>query len=368
MSDEEVVHARSKSISTGSSSCGDRDRDDSVGHYQGGPGSLISDRYEIVKDLGIGTFGRVLACLDRQRRRYHEEVAIKVVRDVKRYYESAQIEADILRHVNSRGDKRGTALCVHMLDHFHFLEGRHYCLVFESLGLSLYDFLKKNDFQPFPLYCIQDFAQQLLSALEFLHSLHLIHTDLKPENILLVSKNVKTYRSNLLVPAYTRIKVIDFGGATYDDEPKSTVINTRQYRAPEVILELPWSFPSDIWSLGCILAELYTGNLLFATHDNYEHLALIERAIGTFPRYMLDASVSPISKKVFDSCGRFRGKSLSPSSQTHVEQMLPINNLVVDEPEFLQLLKQLLVIDPHRRATASEALTLSFPKRSQLSY
>jgi serine/threonine protein kinase len=60
--------------------------------------------------------------------------------------------------------------------------------------------------------------------------------------------------------------VIDFGGATYDDDDhKSTIINTRQYRAPEVILEVGWSFPSDLWSAGCIIAELYTGDLLFAT-------------------------------------------------------------------------------------------------------
>jgi serine/threonine protein kinase len=59
--------------------------------------------------------------------------------------------------------------------------------------------------------------------------------------------------------------VIDFGGATYDDESKSSIINTRQYRSPEVILGLGWSYPSDIWSAGCIIAELYIGELLFAT-------------------------------------------------------------------------------------------------------
>jgi serine/threonine protein kinase len=59
--------------------------------------------------------------------------------------------------------------------------------------------------------------------------------------------------------------VIDFGGATYDSEKKSSVVNTRQYRAPEVILENGWSKPSDCWSIGCIIAELYQGELLFAT-------------------------------------------------------------------------------------------------------
>ncbi len=59
--------------------------------------------------------------------------------------------------------------------------------------------------------------------------------------------------------------VIDFGSATFDDEHKSGTINTRQYRAPEVILGMGWSLPSDIWSAGCILMELYTGGLLFKT-------------------------------------------------------------------------------------------------------
>lgn len=60
--------------------------------------------------------------------------------------------------------------------------------------------------------------------------------------------------------------MIDFGGATFDnDEHKSTIVNTRQYRGPEVILETEWSYASDMWSAGCIITELYTGDLLFAT-------------------------------------------------------------------------------------------------------
>ena len=347
----------------------DEDRNDTVGHFKGGPGTLVSEKYEIVRDMGIGTFGRVVECIDRRSKpgREHSHVAIKIVRDVKRYYASAQIEADILRDVNSRGE-RGTSLCVKMLDHFH-LNGRHYCLVFESLGLSLYDFLKRHDFQPFPLYCIRDFSSQLLNALEFLHSFRLIHTDLKPENILLLSNTETVYQrpdgTVQVVPASTKIKVIDFGGATYDDEKKSSVINTRQYRAPEVILEAGWSLPSDLWSLGCILAELYMGDLLFATHDNCEHLALIERSIGPFPHDMLERS--SIARKLFDSRGLFRRGSLSPSSQTHVQRMSPLDSIVKSQDKassFLYLLKHLLIIDPHHRATASKARSFLLPRNS----
>jgi len=142
---------------------------------------------------------------------------------------------------------------------------------------------QKHDYQPFPMVCVRDFAMQLLEALEFLHSFGLIHTDLKPENILLCSSREVTYKHHgrtYRLPESTRIKLIDFGGATYDnDKKKSSIVNTRQYRAPEVILGLGWSTPSDLWSAGCILAELYMGELLFATHDNVEHLALIEKCM-----------------------------------------------------------------------------------------
>lgn len=77
--------------------------------------------------------------------------------------------------------------------------------------------------------------------------------------------------------------MIDFGGATYTDDNKSSTVNTRQYRAPEVILGVGWHTPSDIWSIGCIIAELYQGDLLFATvtHTNtlgYTHLKYILRS------------------------------------------------------------------------------------------
>jgi serine/threonine protein kinase len=92
------------------------------------------------------------------------------------------------------------------------------------------------------------------------------------------------------VPASHHIRIIDFGGATYQDESHTEIINTRQYRAPEVILgkmiyyegSCQWDEKSDIWSMACILVELYSGELFFPTHNNFEHLCLIEKAIGNF--------------------------------------------------------------------------------------
>lgn len=84
----------------------------------------------------------------------------------------------------------------------------------------------------------------------------------------------------------TDIRLIDFGSATFDHEHHSTIVSTRHYRAPEVILEMGWSQPCDVWSIGCIMFELYVGTTLFQTHDNREHLAMMERILGTIPYRM----------------------------------------------------------------------------------
>ena len=129
-----------------------------------------------------------------------------------------------------------------------------------------------------------------------LHDLNLIHTDLKPENILLVSNHYQTFTYNRHIPSSsttttrvarqrrvlldTDIRLIDFGSATFEEEYHSSVVSTRHYRAPEIILNLGWSYPCDIWSIGCILVEFYTGDALFQTHDNLEHLAMMEAVCG----------------------------------------------------------------------------------------
>jgi len=110
---------------------------------------------------------------------------MKVVRKIPKYTEAARIEGDVLNAIAHR-DPDGRSLCVRMFDRFEYFG--HYCMVFEALGVSLYDYLKANRYQPLPLFCVQAFADQLVTALAFLHGMRLIHTDLKPENILLTTK------------------------------------------------------------------------------------------------------------------------------------------------------------------------------------
>jgi Protein kinase domain len=152
----------------------DNDDDDTERHFEGKDGSMIGD-YRVLKEVGKGTFGRVVQCLDTRRHRHASRsqrpsddiVAIKVVRNIKRYYDSALIEADIVKGVNQRGG-RGITHCAIMHDTFSY--HGHFCMVFESLGPSLYDFLKKQmNFQPFPVSYVRSFAKQLLETVEFLH-------------------------------------------------------------------------------------------------------------------------------------------------------------------------------------------------------
>jgi len=302
-------------------------------------------------------------CLDLNRHRRRDNnafVALKIVRNVKRYHESALIEARIVAEVNRRGG-RGRTHCVELYDTFSF-QG-HYCMVFESLGPSLYDFLKRHNYQPFPMACVQDFTVQLLEALEFLHSFRLIHTDLKIENICLMNDHEVTYASRR-VPESTKVKIIDFGGSCYDSEKKSSIIQTRQYRSPEVLLQTGWDMSSDMWSLGCILAELYQGELLFATHDNIEHLALMERTVGLFPTRMLakaaeNCGQQSLVKQAFNSTGRHRLEKVLPAENASFVMTSPRLEDIIknrDDVWFLDLLRMILVIDPTERATAHECL------------
>ena len=147
------------------------------------PGENITNRFKIMGDLGEGTFAKVLECWDRLTGSY---VALKVVRNVPKYRSAAMLELEALNTVR-RYDSTGRARVVRLLEWFDWRG--HICMVFERLGPSLYDFLRRNSYRPFALDFVRSFARQLLESVGALHRLTLCHTDLKPENILLRSGN-----------------------------------------------------------------------------------------------------------------------------------------------------------------------------------
>jgi dual specificity tyrosine-phosphorylation-regulated kinase 2/3/4 len=116
---------------------------------------------------------------------------------------------------------------------------------------------------------IRTFAIQVLNALSFLKEHHIIHSDIKPENVLLKNRSK------------TGIKLIDFGTSMFSHEATYLYVQSRFYRAPEVILGAPYDYAIDMWSAGCLLAELYLGAPLFAGTNEQEQLSLIMQMVGT---------------------------------------------------------------------------------------
>lgn len=162
-----------------------------------------------------------------------------------------------------------------------FQHKNHTCLVFEMLEQNLYDFLKQNKFSPLPLKCIRPVVKQVLVALSKLKKLGLIHADLKPENIMLVDPIRQPYK----------IKVIDFGSASHVSKAvQSTYLQSRYYRAPEILLGLPFCESIDIWSLGCVMAELFLGWPLYPGSSEYDQIRYICQTQGSPPEHMLRAA------------------------------------------------------------------------------
>ncbi|XP_034539026.1 dual specificity protein kinase CLK2-like isoform X2 [Notolabrus celidotus] len=328
--------------------------EDEEGHLVYHIGLVMKDRYEVVSTLGAGAFGKVVECTDREK---GEQVAVKIVRNIDCFREVAKSEIVVLEEINSLDDDNRFA-CVRMLDWFEH-EG-HICIVFELLGLSTFEFLRQNKFLPFNVEQIRHMAFQIFRAVCFLHRNKLTHTDLKPENILFVSSDYdleynndkgckkKTLRS-------LDVKVVDFGTATFDHQHHESLVSTRHYRAPEVILDLGWNQSCDVWSLGCVLMEYYLGRILFQTHNSIEHLAMMEEVLGPIPPHLLKQS----RKQHYVSNERLNWDNQSSSNdyiKKHCQPLKCMWRRSEEEKQLFDLLSCMLEYDVCRRITLEEAL------------
>ncbi|GAB1287728.1 Dual-specificity protein kinase CLK2 [Apodemus speciosus] len=377
-----------------------------------------SSSYEIVSTLGEGTFGRVVQCVDH--RRGGARVALKIIKNVEKYKEAARLEINVLEKINEKDPdnknscckgkccipesqppitvnrfpttRDGTktclgefgSLCVQMFDWFDY--HGHMCISFELLGLSTFDFLKDNNYLPYPVHQVRHMAFQLCQAVKFLHDNKLTHTDLKPENILFVNSdyeltyNLEKHYCESQVWRYmpgsqhlrgsekrdersvksTAVRVVDFGSATFDHEHHSTIVSTRHYRAPEVILELGWSQPCDVWSIGCIVFEYYVGFTLFQTHDNREHLAMMERILGPVPSRMIRKT----RKQKYFYRGRLDWDENTSAGRYVRENCKPLRRYLTSEAEdhhqLFDLIESMLEYEPAKRLTLGEALQHPF--------
>ncbi|NP_001089758.1 CDC like kinase 2 L homeolog [Xenopus laevis] len=334
--------------------------DDVEGHLIYHSGDWLQERYEIVSTLGEGTFGRVVQCVDH--RRGNSRVALKIIKNVEKYKEAARLEINVLEKINEK-DPENTHLCVQMFDWFDY--HGHMCISFELLGLSTFDFLKENNYYPYHIHQVRHMAFQVCQAVKFLHDNKLTHTDLKPENILFVNSdyeltyNMEKKRDERCVKS-TDIRVVDFGSATFDNEHHSTIVSTRHYRAPEVLLELGWNQPCDVWSIGCIIFEYYVGFTLFQTHDNREHLAMMERILGPVPSRM----VRKTRKQKYFYHGRLDWDDNTSAGRYVRENCKPLRRYMMMETEehhqLFNMIEGMLAYEPSKRMTLAAALKHPF--------
>ncbi|CAN7998736.1 unnamed protein product [Ixodes hexagonus] len=325
--------------------------DDENGSYIKVLHDHIAYRYEILEVIGKGSFGQVIRALDHKT---NQHVALKIIRNKKRFHQQALIEVKILDHLTKK-DQDQYHNVIHMFDYFYFRN--HLCITFELMGMNLYELIKKNNYQGFSLNLIRRFAYSLVQCLRLLHREKIIHCDLKPENILLKQRGS------------SNIKVIDFGSSCFVHQRVYTYIQSRFYRSPEVILGLPYGTSIDMWSLGCILAELYTGFPLFPGENEADQLACIMEVLGPPPPQVMELATR--RRLFFDSKNNPRtltnskGKKRKPHSKT-LAAVLGCN-----DEEFVDFLSLCLEWNPETRVSPDDALRhawLAGPKDSRQLY
>lgn len=240
------------------------------GIYRGLTGDHLKYRYEIIKELGRGSFGIVFECWDHKK---SEEVAIKIIKCKAKYRKAGEFESFLLDRIQEEDPSDNNCF---VKKHKTFEFRQHMCIVFELLYCTLYNFLKEKDFTGIDTMLVKRITLQLLQGLKQLHSIHYLHCDLKPDNIMLKYKNK------------SKIKIIDVGSAVYSfykDVPR--YVQTRYYRAPEVILGINYDYKIDYWSLGCVVVELLLGMTLFYAENEEELLYKIVSLIGEPPPHLL---------------------------------------------------------------------------------
>ncbi|OQV24301.1 Dual specificity tyrosine-phosphorylation-regulated kinase 2 [Hypsibius exemplaris] len=321
----------------------------------------IAYRYEVLKVIGKGSFGQVVKAYDHKT---HTYVGLKTVRNEKRFHKQADEEIKILDHLK-RLDHENSMNIIHMLDHFVFRN--HKCITFELLSMNLYELIKKNRFQGFSLQLVRKFAHSILQCMDILHRQKIIHCDLKPENVLLKQ------------PGRSGIKVIDFGSSCFEHERIYSYIQSRFYRAPEVILGGRYGMAIDMWSFGCILAELYTGFPLLPGEDEGDQLAAMIELLGmpqetmleqckrsrnfftskgNFPRYCT-VTTSPDGHTLLTGTRNKRGKYRGPPASKDLGTALK----GCDDVLFLDFIRRCLEWDPLIRITPPDALRHAWLKR-----
>lgn len=374
------VTATTNATATKTAPISNRAKEVADGVYQMVKNEVLSspygNHYEVLEFLGKGTFGHVVKAWKKGT---SEIVAIKILNKHPSYVRQGQVEVSILSRLSKENsDENNFVRAFECFNH-----GHHTCLVFEMLEQNLYDFLKQNKFTPLPLNAIRPILFQVLTALIKLKTLGYIHADLKPENIMLVDPHHQPFR----------VKVIDFGSACHRTNAiTNTYLQSRYYRAPEIILGLPFNEAIDMWSLGCVIAELFLGWPLYPGCSEFDQIRFIANTHGLPTISMLEKATK--QRRFFKEIqsesppgSYYRLKTLeeyeasSPSAKSketrkyvfniiddiarvshHPIESDPVEQLCdrIDRQEFVDVLKKMLMVCPDFRITPNEAMESKF--------
>ncbi|KAH7652902.1 Non-specific serine/threonine protein kinase protein [Dioscorea alata] len=333
--------------------------DDPEGYYSYRFGEVLDGRYEVIASHGKGVFSTVVRAKDLKAGKGDpEEVAIKIIRNNETMYKAGLEELTILKKL-AGADPDDRRHCVRFISNFKYRN--HLCLVFESLHMNLREVLKKFGRNiGLKLTAVRAYAKQLFIALKHLRNCGVLHCDIKPDNMLVnEAKNV--------------LKLCDFGNAMFAGKNEITpYLVSRFYRAPEIILGLPYDHPMDIWSVGCCLYELYSGKVLFPGPSNNDMLRLHMELKGPFPKKMLRKGA--FTEQHFDQDLNFHATEEDPVSKKIIKRLLlniklkDIGMLISGSPgedpkmlaNFKDLLERIFVLDPEKRMTVSQALSHPF--------
>jgi dual specificity tyrosine-phosphorylation-regulated kinase 2/3/4 len=264
-------------------------------------GDHLAYRYETLQELGRGTFGQVVKCRDHKTGNY---VAIKLTKSFgETGLESSLREVHILetaRQVQSAFASR----IVHLEDYFKFRN--HLCIVFELLAFDIYRDIKNKTLEGFKtIEQLQNIVCQLVEGLIHLKESGITHCDLKPENIMYVNEDRK------------EIKIVDLGSAKGGNERGFSYVCSRYYRAPEIAIGgINYSFPSDMWSLGCLVSEMVSGVPLFPAYSEHELLEFHQIFCGTYSQEMVKKSGNKKKFFVEDLFGNYTLKEVPNSRVT----------------------------------------------------
>ncbi|KEP61359.1 UNVERIFIED_CONTAM: cell-cycle-associated protein kinase DYRK2, putative [Hammondia hammondi] len=316
--------------------CHNNGFDDSRGDYLASLGDHVNYRFEMIAALGRGSFGQVFRAFDHKTGGC---VALKIVRNKKHFHVQGCVEVRTLQKL-LQNDKDDKGNVIHMKEHFIFRN--HLIITFELLNMNLYEFLKRNMFKGLSSLAIRSIGIQLLQALRLLKRQQIVHCDLKPENIVLKNQ------------LKSSIKVIDFGSSCPEGEMPYSYIQSRFYRSPEVLLGLSYGCPIDIWSLGCILAELQTGHPLFAGENEADQVSCIMEILGPPPLYII--AKSPRRRVFFDSNGDPKPYTNSHGKKRRVSSRDLSTVLQTDDVHFVDFVRECLQWDPFQRITPEQAL------------